>query len=159
MKRFHSNGYKIDIRAFNEDGSKKTPDEVYADIKANAPEHLMLAVDIFLSNRPGILVTKEEISNALFGEYTDSLDRNIRDAVADLVTYLERPYVATSHDAGYLNCTTVDEIDEGIRDIEKRVKTTRLRIDGLHAARTRLLEGRQRVAVQIPVDMRQGLLW
>lgn len=159
---YHTKGYKIEIRAYHADGTKKTPDEVYEDIKKNSPDNLMLAVDMYLSARPGLSISKEKICMDLYGEYTDSLDRNVRDAVADLVTYLERPYVATSHEEGYKNCLTVEEIDAGIADIEKRYNTTKKRIDGLHAARERLLDGTQRIPVQIPTSFHateSGLLF
>lgn len=159
---FKSNGYKIDIRAFNEDGTKKTPDEIYQDIKATAPEHLLLAVDIYLSERPGVLISKEQICMDLYGKYTDSLDRNVRDAVADLVTFLERGYIATSHEKGYMNCVTVEQIDEGINDLNTRINTSKMRLDGLQKARIRKLEHRQPVPVQIPAGYQpteSRLLW
>jgi len=163
--KYHTKGYKIDVRAFNEDGSKKTPDEVYADIKANSPDNLILAVDIYLSARPGIFISKEEICNALYGNYTDSLDRNVRDAIADLVTYLARPYIATSHEEGYKNCLTVEELEPGIADLEKRINTSKARLDGLRSARMMLLDHSQRIPVQIPTSYKparqeqSGLLW
>ncbi len=157
-----SNGYKIDVRAFNEDGTKKTPDEIYQDIKATAPEHLLLAVDIYLSERPGVLISKEQICMDLYGKYTDSLDRNVRDAVADLVTYLIRPYSATSHEEGYKNCVTAEELDPGISDLEKRIDTSKMRLEGLKLAQMNLREHRQRIPVQIPAGYQQSesrLLW
>jgi hypothetical protein len=160
--KYHTKGYKIDIRAYREDGTKKTPDEVYADIKANSPDNLLLAVDMYLSQRPGVNVTKEQICMDLYGEYTDSLDRNVRDAVADLVTYLERPYITTSHEEGYKNCMDVIDLDPGIADLEKRINTSKLRLEGLKASRVRLLEGKQRIPVQIPTSIMSetsGLLW
>jgi len=153
---YKTKGYKIEIRAFNDDGSKKTPDEIYADIKANSPENLLLAVDIYLSSRPGISISKEQICMDLYGKYTDSLDSNVRDAVADLVTYLERPYIATSHEQGYKNCLTIEELDPGIADLEKRIDTSKLRLDGLHKARTRMLDHVQRIPVQIPTSYQQS---
>lgn len=154
---YKTKGYKIEIRAFNEDGSKKSPDEIYADIKANSPENLLLAVDIFLSARPGVSVSKEQICLSLYGKYTDSLDRNVRDAVADLVTYLERPYIATSHEEGYKNCLTVEELDPGISDLERRIDTSKLRLDGLRKARMRILDHGQPIPVQIPTSYAQPI--
>lgn len=124
---------------FNESHKNLSPREIYADIKEKAPGDILLKVDDYLSRSKG-WVSREKLCVDLFGKFTFSLDRNLRDAVADLVTYLHRPFIATSNSKGYKYAESDDEIDSGIADLEKRVSTTNQRIAGLREAKYILIE-------------------
>lgn len=134
---------------------EKTPAEIYEDIKRNAPNDILLVIDRYLEIHRDEHVSKETLAKvvfkvpAWFEEETNapiwlnaSRDRNIRDAVADLVTYLHRPIVATSSEMGYRYVTDETEIDKGIADLAKRVKSTNDRISGLQASKYYIREQR-----------------
>lgn len=66
-------------------------------------------------------ITKAEIAQAIYGEYTETIDRQIRDAVAYLVTREYRPIVATSDGAGYFVARNLEEAQHAIAEIDSRI--------------------------------------
>lgn len=154
-----------------ESNKGKTPAEIYEEIKRNAPNDLLLRLDEYMKSHQNENVSKQTLAEKLFDEpeflgdgvatwLTSGRDRNIRDAVADLVTYLHLPIIATSGEKGYRYVTDESEVDAGIADLTKRVATTNARIEGLREAKAVLREKR----MNIPVDktwhpVQSKLLW
>jgi hypothetical protein len=112
---------------------------VYEDIKARAPENIHLDIKAILAFHVGAdnAITKEQLSMRMFGKYTSSTDRQIRDAVADLVIYFDEPIVTNTVTGGFYFAGTADEIDQNIADNQARVGQLQKRIEGLRRARVK----------------------
>lgn len=110
---------------------------VYESIKEHAPDDLMLNIKAILMFHVGreYSITKEQISMKLFNKYTETTDRNIRDAVSDLVIWFNEHIVTNTVTGGFYYASTEDEINENIADCRAREKMNRLRAEGLERAR------------------------
>lgn len=166
--KFRTDGYDITVRAFREepdpDNEGKTirslrpPDEIYAEIEKECPANLILKIDELLSQFPNQYFTKEQLAYELWGGQSlgmktvrvkgisyntptwlnSTRERNIRDRVAELVTYLNRPIIASSHEYGYTWATDPLILESGLRDLRKRHFTLGLRLRGLELAEERV---------------------
>ena len=76
-------------------------------------------------------VTREELTTMLFGKYNDNLDRQVRDAIAELVTREFRPIVATSDGAGYFVARTLNEASHTLAELDSRVAALNARKQGI----------------------------
>lgn len=116
--------------------------KVYEEIKARSPETIHLDIKSVLQWHVGIdqSISKEEISKKIFGKYTDSTDRQIRDAVAELVIYFDEHIVTNTVTGGYYYASTTDEIDENIADIQSRIDQLAARRDGLYRAKAKIFK-------------------
>ncbi len=113
--------------------------KIYESIKERTPETIHLDIKNILIWHVGAdnAVTKEEISNQIFGKYTDTTDRQIRDAVAELVIFWDKHIVTNTNTGGYYYASSADEIDQNIADIQSRIDQLASRRDGLQRARAR----------------------
>lgn len=111
--------------------------KVYEDIKANMPEKIHLDIMSILQFHVGEenSISKDQLSDMIFGKCNVTVDRQIRDAVADLVVVLEKPIVTNTRTGGYYIASTPEEIDENIADLHARIAHLQLRIDGLRRAK------------------------
>jgi len=163
--KYKTLGFDLSKRAFNEMQDpdypgknilvQKTPDEIYAEIQASSPENLILFVDELLQQYPDIPLTKDFMAFKLWGgpplgfrtvKYgnqnfdapywiNSSRDRLIRNAVGDLVEYLCRTIVASSHEVGYTYCVTNTEAyEKGLADLRQRYNTMGKRLAALEKA-------------------------
>ena len=112
---------------------------IYEDIKARTPENIHLDIKAILAFHVGAdnAITKEQLSLRMFGKYTSSTDRQIRDAVADLVIYFDEPIVTNTTSGGFYFAGTADEIDQNIADNQARVDQLQKRIEELRRARVK----------------------
>ena len=116
--------------------------KIYESIKSRTPEDIHLNIKNILQRHIGAdnFITKEEISNTLFGRYTDTYDRQIRDAVAELVIFFDEHIVTNTVTGGYYYAANADEIDCNIADLSKRKSELSDRIEGLKRARGRVFK-------------------
>lgn len=105
----------------------KTTEDIYKDIRG------ILSFHVGAENS----ITKQELSQKIFGRYTTSTDRQIRDAVADLVVIHDEPIVTNTVTGGFYYAGTPDEIDENIADNLARIDQLKLRVEGLRRARVK----------------------
>jgi len=166
--KFKTDGYDITIRAFREEPDPdnegkmiqvlRPPDEIYEEIKAECPDNLIIYIDELLSKNPNQYFTKEQLAYILWGGQSLGLkttrtnrviyktptwlnstrERNIRDSIAELVTYLSRPIIASSHEYGYVYATDPSILETGLKDLRKRYNTLGLRLLGLEKAEVKL---------------------
>lgn len=125
--------------------------KVYDSIKSRTPEDIHLDIKTFLQFHVGAdnSISKQELSQKMFGKYTTSTDRQIRDAVAELVIYYDEPIVTNTVTGGFYYAGTPEEIDENIADNQARIDQLKLRIDGLRRARVkRFPDGYRAIAAQ-----------
>jgi hypothetical protein len=113
--------------------------KIYDSIKARAPEDIHLNIKAILVFHVGAdnAISKEDLSRRMFKKYTSSTDRQIRDAVAELVIYFDEPIVTNTVTGGFYYAGTPDEIDENIADNQARIDQLKLRVDGLRRARVK----------------------
>ena len=91
-------------------------------------------------------VSKEQIAFELFDQplgkdkiaLTPTRDRQIRDAVSDLITLNGEHIVTDTNAGGFHYAKTAAEIDKNIADLRSRIAAMQARIDGLNRARTRV---------------------
>lgn len=138
--------YKIDAVKDNEHIGRhygKSPAEIYEMICDEAPDDILLRVDEILNKCEGEknAISKEQLSVAIFGKFTETTDRQNRDAIADLVTFLKRRYVSSSSKKGYFKATTIPEIEMGIKDMAKRLETGQARLNSLQEIRSEMAKG------------------
>jgi hypothetical protein len=81
-------------------------------------------------------ISREVLVHNLFGMFTDSHDRQVRDAIASLVTNNHRPIVATSDGAGYFVARTLHEADHAIAELDSRIGALQARKRGIIAGLT-----------------------
>jgi len=160
--KYKTLGYDLSKRAFIEqpdpDNPQKTilvqksPDEIYDEIKANCPDNLIIFIDEIMQEFPDTPLTKDFLAYRLWGgqplgfkrvkygnQYFEvpfwinsSRDRNIRDAVGELVQFLCRPIVASSHETGYMYCVNdTATYEKGVADLRQRLNTMGKRLAGL----------------------------
>ncbi len=112
---------------------------IYEDIKARTPDNIHLNIKAVLVYHVGAenAVSKEELSIKLFGVHTDTTDRQIRDAIAELVTDVDEPIVTNTGRGGYYYAGTPEEIDQNIADLQDRIIQLQKRIEGLRRARVK----------------------
>jgi hypothetical protein len=125
--------------------------KVYDSIKAKIPEDIHLNIKSILVFHVGAdnAISKEDLSRRMFKKYTSSTDRQIRDAVAELVIYFDEPIVTNTVTGGFYYAGTPDEIDENIADNQARIDQLKLRVDGLKRARVkRFPSGYRAIAAQ-----------
>jgi hypothetical protein len=113
--------------------------KIYESIKVRAPEDIHLNIKAILVFHVGAdnAISKEDLSRRMFKKYTSSTDRQIRDAVAELVIYFDEPIVTNTVTGGFYYAGTPDEIDENIADNQARIDQLKLRVDGLRRARVK----------------------
>jgi hypothetical protein len=113
--------------------------KVYESIKARAPEDIHLNIKAILVFHVGAdnAISKEDLSRRMFKKYTSSTDRQIRDAVAELVIYFDEPIVTNTVTGGFYYAGTPDEIDQNIADLLSRSDQFKLRVEGLRRARVK----------------------
>jgi hypothetical protein len=113
--------------------------KIYESIKARAPEDIHLNIKAILVFHVGAdnAISKEELSRRMFGKYTSSTDRQIRDAVAELVIFFDEPIVTNTVTGGFYYAATADEIDANIADLDARSKQLDARREGLRRARVK----------------------
>jgi hypothetical protein len=113
--------------------------KVYESIKARAPEDIHLNIKSILVFHVGAdnAISKEDLSRRMFKKYTSSTDRQIRDAVAELVIYFDEPIVTNTVTGGFYYAGTPDEIDQNIADLLSRSDQFKLRVEGLRRARVK----------------------
>lgn len=113
--------------------------KIYDSIKSRTPEDIHLDIKSILVFHVGAdnAISKEDLSRRMFKKYTTSTDRQIRDAVAELVIYFDEPIVTNTVTGGFYYAGTADEIDENIADNQARIDQLKLRIDGLRRARVK----------------------
>jgi len=119
--------------------------KIYEEIKARTPETIHLDIKNVLQWHIGAdnSISKEEISNKIFGKYTDSTDRQIRDAVAELVIYFDEHIVTNTTTGGYYYASNEDEINQNIADIQSRIDQLAARRDGLFRAKSKIFKSGQ----------------
>jgi hypothetical protein len=125
--------------------------KIYESIKVRAPEDIHLNIKAILVFHVGAdnAITKQELSQKIFGKYTTSTDRQIRDAVAELVIFFDEPIVTNTITGGFYYAGTAEEIDENIADLDARSKQLDARREGLRRARVkRFPHGYRAVAAQ-----------
>jgi hypothetical protein len=113
--------------------------KIYESIKVRAPEDIHLNIKAILVFHVGAdnAITKQELSQKIFGKYTTSTDRQIRDAVAELVIFFDEPIVTNTITGGFYYAGTAEEIDENIADLDARSKQLDARREGLRRARVK----------------------
>jgi len=74
----------------------------YENIKASIPNNLHLNIKAVLVYHVGAenAVSKEELSDKLFGTHSSTTDRQIRDAIAEMVTEDDDPIVTNTRRGG-----------------------------------------------------------
>ena len=112
---------------------------IYEDIKARTPENIHLDIKAILAFHVGAenAVSKEELSDKLFGTHSSTTDRQIRDAIAEMVTEDDEPIVTNTRRGGYYYAGTPEEIDQNIADLQDRINQLQKRIEGLRRARVK----------------------
>ena len=112
----------------------------YEDIKARTPENIHLNIKAVLVYHVGAenAVSKEELSDKLFGTHSSTTDRQIRDAIAEMVTEDDEPIVTNTGRGGYYYAGTPEEIDMNIADLQDRINQLERRIESLRRARYKL---------------------
>jgi len=112
---------------------------IYEDIKSRTPENIHLDIKAILVYHVGAenALSKEELSIKLFGVHTDTTDRQIRDAIAEMVTEYDEPIVTNTRRGGYYYAGTPEEIDQNIADLQDRINQLQKRIEGLRRARVK----------------------
>ena len=116
--------------------------KIYEEIKARTPETIHLDIKNVLQWHIGAdnSISKEEISKKIFGKYTDSTDRQIRDAVAELVIFFDEHIVTNTTTGGFYYASSTDEIDQNISDIQSRIDQLAARRDGLFRAKAKVFK-------------------
>lgn len=125
--------------------------KIYDSIKARTPEDIHLDIKSILVFHVGAdnAISKEDLSRRMFKKYTSSTDRQIRDAVAELVIYYDEPIVTNTVTGGFYYAGTPDEIDQNIADNQARIDQLKLRVEGLRRARVkRFPNGYRAIAAQ-----------
>jgi len=130
--------------------------KIYESIKARTPEDIHLNIKSILTYAIGEenTMTKEDIAHALYktpcSHRTDehgnqypvylnsSRDRQIRDAVAELVIYFDQHIVTDTDNGGFHYAGSTEEIDANIADLQSRCDAIQLRIAGLNRARVKV---------------------
>lgn len=127
------------------------PNEIYESIKEHAPANLPEMIKACLSaHYSDETVSKEIIAREVFKTIAgykvdkdgyrapyylnDTRDRQIRDAVADLVTLTAEPIVTDTVKGGFHMAKEPDEISRNIADCKAREEKIRLRRKGLELA-------------------------
>jgi len=115
---------------------------VYDKIKATAPDKLGMTIKAKLARCIGSSnsMSKEDLSRAIFDKFTPTTDRQIRDAIADLVT-ADEPIVTNTETGGYFYANTAGEIQENIADLQSRINNLQRRVDGLRRASVKRFPG------------------
>ena len=115
---------------------------IYEEIKARTPDDIHLNIKSILIHHVGVenAITKEDISKQLFGKYTDSHDRQIRDAVAELVIFWDEHIVSNTSGGGFYYARTTDELEQNIADIQSRIDQLAARRDALYRAESRVFK-------------------
>ena len=113
--------------------------KIYESIKARAPEDIHLNIKAILVFHVGAdnAISKEDLSRRMFKKYTSSTDRQIRDAVAELVVYFDEPIVTNTVTGGFYYAAAAEEIDANIADCLARAEQSKLRAEGLRRARVK----------------------
>lgn len=112
----------------------------YEHIKASVPNNLHLNIKAVLVYHVGAenAVSKEELSDKLFGVHSSTTDRQIRDAIAEMVIEDDEPIVTNTGRGGYYYAGTPEEIDANIADLQDRINQLERRIESLRRARYKL---------------------
>jgi hypothetical protein len=86
--------------------------ETLKSIRSQAPSDLAMIVKVHLAGHVGQdkRVSKAWLSDMIFGKYTTTTDRQIRDAVAELQETGEL-IVTDSDEGGYFYAASVDEVE------------------------------------------------
>lgn len=112
-----------------------SPSDFYARIVLTTPGDLPDQIFHVLTRHVGWsnAISKEDISMQVFGKYTNTTDRQIRDAIETLRK--ERIAVlSASGKAGYCLASSASEKQETIADIEARIENLKAVSDGLRKA-------------------------
>jgi DNA replication protein DnaD len=122
---------------------------IYEDIKARTPEKIHLNIKAVLVYHVGAenALSKEELSIKLFGVHTDTTDRQIRDAIAEMVTEYDELIVTNTRRGGYYYAGTPEEIDENIADLQDRINQLSRRIESLRRARNKVFHKNYQASV------------
>lgn len=127
--------------------------EIYSEIKARRdkdkaeerpmPSKLAMNVKVRLQNHVGrankILVP--ELSQQLWGKFDKTTQRQIRDAVSELVCNFDEAIVADyeSNEGGLFYAATEEEFEEAINNLRSRRDVLNQRIDSLYRKKTEVL--------------------
>ena len=108
-------------------------------------------MQIFERDQPttSLRLSKEQIARELFGQYTMSIDRKIRDAITEIVTQGSYPICATSDRPGYYLARNMQEADQCIAELKSRAGVYFEKIEGIKRGLSRVQDK--------PVQM--GLGW
>lgn len=106
---------------------------------------------LFLQERPtpDRRLTKEQIALATYGYYTQTIDRNVRDAVTELVLN-GHPLCADSSAPGYYIASTYAEAERCIAELRSRSQVYEAKIDGIKRG---LLRRQQPVGEAVQISM------
>lgn len=122
---------------------------IYEEIKAATPEGFTQQVSVCLSLVYGKEngLTLEQIGIKTRGKYNESINRQIRDSIADLVEIFGEDIISstsyvtetvengkTKHKAkgGYFHPATLEELEENINDISSRIEHLKDRRESLY---------------------------
>lgn len=121
----------------------------YENIKASIPNNLHLNIKAVLVYHVGAenAVSKEELSDKLFGTHSSTTDRQIRDAIAEMVTEDDEPIVTNTGRGGYYYAGTPEEIDENIADLQDRIIQLGKRVESLRRARNKVFHKNYQASV------------
>ena len=122
---------------------------IYEDIKARTPENIHLDIKAILVYHVGAenALSKEELSVKLFGIHTVTTDRQIREAIAELVTDFDEPIVTNTGRGGYYYAGTPEEINENIADLQDRIIQLGKRVESLRRARNKVFHKNYQASV------------
>jgi hypothetical protein len=162
--KYRTNGFIIADNAYDEVEDEdnpgttikvmRSPDLIYAMIQKECPENLIIALEDLFRDHVNEELTKEFIAKTLWGGppighhkvikqgrtvkipywLNSTRERNIRNSIAEMVTFLSRPIVATSHNTGYVYTLDEEVYTAGLLDLRQRWYTLGLRIAGLERA-------------------------
>ena len=121
----------------------------YENIKARTPDNIHLNIKAVLVYHVGEenALSKEELSIKLFGIHTATTDRQIRDAIAEMVTEDDEPIVTNTGRGGYYYAGTPEEIDENIADLQDRIIQLGKRVESLKRARSKVFHKNYKASV------------
>lgn len=122
---------------------------IYEDIKSRTPDNIHLNIKAILVYHVGAenALSKEELSVKLFGVHTATTDRQIRDAIAEMVTEDDEPIVTNTGRGGYYYAGTPEEIDQNIADLQDRIIQIGKRVESLKRARNKVFHKNYQASV------------